>query len=142
MKEILNKIIYILAWEPSTAKVTKGYSCRLPAIERFYRETNLSLLKSTHQYHPQLSFRCVLQWFAVFWPKKNWGLVAFNLESQNQAKKIPEFPNTNFWQIVPVVLELWSDKQTNRQTIKQRLQLWIYRYTSLRTYCVAQKKMK
>ena len=28
-----------LAWEPSSAKVTKSYSRRLPALERFNRET-------------------------------------------------------------------------------------------------------
>ena len=38
----------LLAWEPSTDKVTKSYSHRLPALEQFYRETKFSLLKSTH----------------------------------------------------------------------------------------------
>jgi len=38
---------YKLAWEPSAAKVTESYSCRLPAIERLERETKLSLLKPT-----------------------------------------------------------------------------------------------
>ena len=37
-----------LAWEPSPAKVTKSYSRRLPALERFYRETKFSLKKLTH----------------------------------------------------------------------------------------------
>ena len=37
--------IYILAWEPSAAKVTKSYSRRLPALEQFYRETEFSLFK-------------------------------------------------------------------------------------------------
>ena len=31
-------IIYILAWEPSAAKVTKSYSRRLPELERFYQQ--------------------------------------------------------------------------------------------------------
>ena len=35
----------VLTWEPSAAKVTKSYSRRLPALERFYRETKFSLLK-------------------------------------------------------------------------------------------------
>ena len=34
----------ILAWEPSSAKVTKSYSRRLPALERFYRETKVPTL--------------------------------------------------------------------------------------------------
>ena len=38
----------MIAWEPSAAKVTKSYSCRLPALERFYLETEFSLFKSTH----------------------------------------------------------------------------------------------
>ena len=42
------KYINILAWEPSAAKVTKSYSSRLPALERFYRETKFTLLKSIH----------------------------------------------------------------------------------------------
>ena len=33
----------ILAWEPSAALVTKSYFTRLPALERFYRETKFSL---------------------------------------------------------------------------------------------------
>ena len=32
-----------LAWEPSAAQVTKSYSRRLPALERFYRHTKFSL---------------------------------------------------------------------------------------------------
>jgi len=28
----------IIAWEPSAVKVTKSYSRRLPALQRFYRE--------------------------------------------------------------------------------------------------------
>ena len=44
------ELFYIktIAWEPSAAKVTKSYSRRLPALDRFYRETKFSLLKSTH----------------------------------------------------------------------------------------------
>ena len=34
--------------EPSGARVNKSYSRRLPALERFYRETKFSPLKSTH----------------------------------------------------------------------------------------------
>ena len=39
-----------VAWEPSTAKVTKSYSRsrRLLALKRFLQETKFSLLKSTH----------------------------------------------------------------------------------------------
>ena len=33
----------VLAWEPSTAKVTKSYSRRLPAFKRFNRENEFSL---------------------------------------------------------------------------------------------------
>ena len=49
------------AWEPTAALVTKSYLCRLPALERFYRETkNFATKVDPH-----------------------------NLESQNQAKFIP-----------------------------------------------------
>ena len=42
--------IYILSWEPSAANVTKSYSRRLPALERFYWETKFSLnLESQNQ---------------------------------------------------------------------------------------------
>ena len=34
--------IDLLAWEPSAVKVIKSYSRRLPALERFHRETNFS----------------------------------------------------------------------------------------------------
>ena len=37
-----------LDWEPSFAKVTKSYSRRLPALERFYGETKFVMLKSTN----------------------------------------------------------------------------------------------
>ena len=37
-----------LDWEPSATQVTKSYSRHLPALERFYRETKLSLFLSTH----------------------------------------------------------------------------------------------
>ena len=40
--------IYLLAWEPSAAHITKRFSHCLPALEPFYRETKFSLLKSTH----------------------------------------------------------------------------------------------
>ena len=46
-----------------------------------------------------------------------------NLESQNRAKNIPEFPNQNLRQIGLGVPELSSEKQTD----KQRLQLFIYK---------------
>ena len=36
-------IYNVLAREPSAAQVTKSYSRRLPALERFYRETKLNL---------------------------------------------------------------------------------------------------
>ena len=40
----LYKYTYILAWESSAAsQVTKSYSCRLPALERFYRIIKFSL---------------------------------------------------------------------------------------------------
>ena len=39
-----NFIIITLAWEPSAAKDTKIYSRRLPALERFYRETKVNPL--------------------------------------------------------------------------------------------------
>ena len=35
-------LYYALAWEPIAAQVTKSYSCRLPALERFYRETKFN----------------------------------------------------------------------------------------------------
>ena len=38
----------ILAWEPSVAQGTHRYSRRLPALRRFYKETNFKLQKSTH----------------------------------------------------------------------------------------------
>jgi len=34
--------------KPSAAMLTKSYFRRLPALERFYRETKFSLLNSTH----------------------------------------------------------------------------------------------
>ena len=40
--------ICILAWAFSSTKVIKSYSRSLPALERFYRETKFSLFKSTH----------------------------------------------------------------------------------------------
>ena len=59
---------------------------------------------------------------AVFSRKKIFAIKVdpLNLESQNQAKNIPiaapRFPNQTLRQIGPGVPELWSDKQTNRQT--------------------------
>ena len=38
-----------LAWEPSAAQVTKIFSRRLPALERFHRETKLLLLSRPTQ---------------------------------------------------------------------------------------------
>ena len=39
-----NKLrLYILAWEPSAAMVTKSSSRRLPAFKRFCRDTKFSL---------------------------------------------------------------------------------------------------
>ena len=49
-----------LDWEPSSSKVTKSYSCRLPALGRFYGETKYFDAKVDQ----------------------------LNLESQNQAKNI------------------------------------------------------
>ena len=46
--EIFPNFISVLDWEPSAAKVTKSYSHRLPALERFYLGTTFSLLKLTH----------------------------------------------------------------------------------------------
>ena len=45
LQYILYVHINILAWEPSAAKVTKSYSFRLPALERFYQKTKFSLFK-------------------------------------------------------------------------------------------------
>ena len=47
-----------------------------------------------------------------------------NLKSQNQTKTIPEFPNQALSQIGPGCHELWSYKQTNKQT--NRNQNFIY----------------
>ena len=38
-------LYYALAWEPIAAQVTKSYSCRLPALERFYRETKFTQVR-------------------------------------------------------------------------------------------------
>ena len=51
-----------------------------------------------------------------------------NLESQQSKKNSrgsPEFHNKNLRQIGPGVHELWSDKQTDRQTNKQTSQIYI-----------------
>ena len=34
----MHQIYIILAWEPSAVQVTKSYSRRLPALERFYKQ--------------------------------------------------------------------------------------------------------
>ena len=47
----------ILALEPSAVHVTNSYSRPLPAIERFYRETKFSLLKSTHSINLESQIR-------------------------------------------------------------------------------------
>ena len=31
--------MYVQAWEPTAAEVTKSYTRRLPTLERFHRET-------------------------------------------------------------------------------------------------------
>jgi len=51
-----------------------------------------------------------------------------NLESQNQAQNIPAVhPSSPIKVEANIgVPELWSDKQIDRQTDKQRLQLYIY----------------
>ena len=46
--------IYTLAWEPSAAKITKSYSRRLPALERFYLYTKCSLLNQLSILKPSL----------------------------------------------------------------------------------------
>ena len=82
--------IYIQAWKPSAAQITKSYFLRLPAFERFYRETEFSLIK-------------VIK------------VDPLNLESQNQEhfRVSPEIPNRNLRQIgFPV---LWSDNQTENR---------------------------
>ena len=43
----LNLCNFTKTWEPSAAKVTKSYSRRLPAFERYCRETKFLLFKST-----------------------------------------------------------------------------------------------
>ena len=48
-------------------------------------------------------------WFQLFFPIKVYPL---NLESQNQAENISEFPNQILRQIGWRFHELWSDKQT------------------------------
>ena len=72
-----------LAWEPSAAQVSHSYSHCLPALERFYREIECLLLKSTGP---------------------------LNLESSNQAKIIlmglPSSPIQILMQISPGVPEL------------------------------------
>ena len=90
--DIKQRLYIQLALEPSAAQVPHSKQRCIPALERFYRETKLSLLKST------------------------------------QSFGSPEFPNQILRQIGPGVSELWSDKQTDRPTYKQRLQLNIYRY--------------
>ena len=41
---LIEKEEYVkLAWEPSAAQVTYSYSHRLPALDRFYCETKISL---------------------------------------------------------------------------------------------------
>jgi len=95
--------IYILAWEPSASQVTKSYSCRLPALERFYRETKFSLLKLTQS------------WLRI--SKPSW----------EHSRGSPEFSHQSLRQIGPWVPELWSHKKTNRRTDKQKLQLNMYR---------------
>ena len=61
-----------LAYEPIIAQVTHGYSCRLPAYSRFYRETNffgglksiLPTLKTNLRTFPLFSrvSRQIVQW--------------------------------------------------------------------------------
>ena len=41
----LNLCNFTKTWEPSAAKVTKSYSHRLHALERFYRETKFLLVR-------------------------------------------------------------------------------------------------
>ena len=48
IKKLIGERLYVevyirLAWEPTSAKVTKSYSHCLLALERFYREIKFSL---------------------------------------------------------------------------------------------------
>ena len=81
--------IYKQAWKSSAAQVSKSYSLRLPAFERFYRETEFSLIK----------------------------VDPLNLESQNQehSRGSSEFPNQNLRQIGHSFPVLWSDNQTENR---------------------------
>ena len=80
-------LYFKLAWEPSAARVTKSYS-------RFYPHLN--------DFTGKLNFR-------------NWSRPT-QLRIWNQTFLSPEFPNQNLRQFGPEVPELWSDKQTYRQT--------------------------
>ena len=69
----------LLSWEPRVAQVTYSYSCRLPALGRFYQEAKFS--------------------------KKN-------VDPLNRISKLYQAP------------QLLSYDRTNKQTDKQRLQLY------------------
>ena len=91
--------IYIkLVWEPSAAQVTKSFSLRLPALERFYRETKFPLFKSTHS-----TFKTKVRTFPWI--------------SRVSQSKFEVNRTSGIWVMI------W---QTNRQTPKQRV-LYIHR---------------
>ena len=98
----IHYIIY-LAWEPSIAHCT-GYTRRLPAFERFYRETEFSLLKSTDS-----------TWISK--PSRT-----FPWDSRVSSIKIWDKSVKGFL----------SYDRRNKQTDKQRLQLNIYRCNPVR----------
>ena len=50
----------LLAWEPRVAQVTQSYSCRLPALGRFYRKTKFLL-----SIHSSLNIKTKLR--TLFW---------------------------------------------------------------------------
>ena len=93
--------IYVLAWEPSAAKVTKSYYRRAvyPHLIDFYRETKYLLLMSTHS---TWNLKTQLRTF----PWLSWVF-----QSKFEANR-----SRGFWVMIG---------QTNKQTDKQRLQLYI-----------------
>ena len=96
---ILSYLDNLLAWEPSAAQVSHSYSRRLPALERFYRETKFLLLKSTHS---TKNLKTKLRTFPL-------------------VSRVPQSKfETNRSRGCRVMIE-----QTNKQTVKQRLQLYI-----------------
>ena len=104
--EIFPNFISVLDWEPSAAKVTKSYSHRLPALERFYLGTTFSLLKLTHSIQNLKTKLKTFPW-------------------------VSRVPQSKFEANLRV-FELSSDKQTAKQTkITTLYILYIYRYAIL-----------